>query len=399
MKRPRTGRPAAALALVAIAAMAAAPLAAQIAIGDTVNLIEREAHIPAHPAPGDSHVTFRFESESQATVMDIDSASGWVRISGLAVGGQSAEGWITRRYIASTVPSVGDLMVDSLDWCPAKGAPAPHPKGRLRIATWNLGNLHADNGGSIFNDSVRRFDDDYQRIKCYVRLFDPDVLAVQEVDGEAALARVVDTDLYDLHVSSRPNTDLGGKQNTGFAYKKGLGVTERPDFAELDVANGRLRHGARIDLNHNGRTIELMSVHLKSGCFSNNSTNSGACDDLARQLPILEAWIDEAAAGPEPFIVLGDFNRRFNEPFDFAWSELDDLVPPNADLTAVTADKPISCRGNEFTRFIDHIVVDRRSLPWVELSSFRHVTFRQQDRPVWDRISDHCPVVVDLWIE
>ena len=31
---------------------------------------------------------------------------------------------------------------------------------------------------------------DYDRMRCYVRLFDPDVLAVQEVDGEEALSRV-----------------------------------------------------------------------------------------------------------------------------------------------------------------------------------------------------------------
>ena len=60
---------------------------------------------------------------------------------------------------------------------------------------------------------------------------------------------------------------------------------------------------------------------------------------------------------------------------------------------------PISCRGNDFTRFIDHIVFDQRAVASVEFSSFRHVTFRQADKDAWDRISDHCPVVVDLWIE
>jgi hypothetical protein len=30
------------------------------------------------------------------------------------------------------------------------------------------------------------------------------------------------------------------------------------------------------------------------------------------QVPVLEGWIGEAAQGPTPFIVLGDFNRRFN---------------------------------------------------------------------------------------
>jgi endonuclease/exonuclease/phosphatase family metal-dependent hydrolase len=59
---------------------------------------------------------------------------------------------------------------------------------------------------------------------------------------------------------------------------------------------------------------------------------------------------------------------------------------------------PISCRDNTFTEFIDHIVVDRRVLPWVDRTSFRHITYRQADRAVWEQISDHYPVLIELWI-
>jgi transposase len=50
------------------------------------------------------------------------------------------------------------------------------------------------------------------------------------------------------------------------------------------------------------------------------------------------------------------------------------------------------------TTYIDHIVVDRRVVPWVDCTSFRHVTYRQADKAVWETLSDHCPVVVELWI-
>jgi endonuclease/exonuclease/phosphatase family metal-dependent hydrolase len=50
------------------------------------------------------------------------------------------------------------------------------------------------------------------------------------------------------------------------------------------------------------------------------------------------------------------------------------------------------------TEFIDHIVVDPRVLPWVDRSSFRQVTYRQADKAVWGQLSDHCPVLVELWI-
>jgi endonuclease/exonuclease/phosphatase family metal-dependent hydrolase len=140
-----------------------------------------------------------------------------------------------------------------------------------------------------------------------------------------------------------------------------------------------------------------MSVHLKSGCAENTLTGPD-CVLLLAQVPVLEGWIDAAAEGPKPFIVLGDFNRQFNQPNDQIWADLDDGEPANADLSALTQEMPISCRDNKFPEFIDHIVVDRRVLPWIDRTSFRHVTYRQQDKVVWDQISDHCPVLVELWI-
>jgi endonuclease/exonuclease/phosphatase family metal-dependent hydrolase len=368
----------------------------QVSVGDLITLRERDADIQAHPGPGDNAVSFRFVGGGAATVLAVDPATTWVEIEGTATDGSSRTGWITRSYIASSGPGGGGgggpvVVSDPLAWCPPKGSQGPHPSGRLRIASWNLGNLHSEVGESVFPDSVKREEIDYHRIRCYIRLFDPDVLAVQEVDGEAALERVVDADVYDLHVTT------GGRlQNTGFAYKKGLTVTEQSAVTALDTS-GKLRHGARIDVEHNGQDLRFLGVHLKSGCFSNSSSGS-ACTTLAAQVPELEDWIDDAASRPEAFVVLGDFNRRFNEPGDLVWGELDDADPPNLELLAVTENMPISCRDNAFTSFIDHIVLDKRSTDWFEHSSFRQVTFRQADREEWDRISDHCPVVVDLWV-
>jgi endonuclease/exonuclease/phosphatase family metal-dependent hydrolase len=204
--------------------------------------------------------------------------------------------------------------------------------------------------------------------------------------------------MYDVCVDDRPKGSLNGQQNTGFPVRRGLTVMCQPDFTALDIReDGSLRYGTRIDLTHNGQTLQLMLVHLKSGCFENASTSS-ACETLLAQMPVLEGWIDTAAAGPMPFIVLGDFNRRFNQPNDQVWTDLDDGKPANADLTALTQDMPVSCRDNTFTEFIDHIVVDRRVLPWVDRSSFRQVTYRQADKAVWNQLSDHCPVLVELWI-
>jgi hypothetical protein len=193
-------------------------------------------------------------------------------------------------------------------------------------------------------------------------------------------------------------SSLNGQQNTGFAFKRGLTVVRQPDVTALDVrGDGRLRYGSRIDVTHQGQTFQLLSVPLKSGCFENASTSSD-CALLLEQIPVLEGWIDAAAQGPTPFIGLGDFNRRVTQPNDQVWADLDDGEPTNANLTTLTQDMPVSCRDNTFTEFIDHIVVDRRVLPWVDRTSFRQVTYRQADKAVWNQLSDHCPVLVELWV-
>lgn len=362
---------------------------ADLSVGDSVILVVRDKNIPGHPGDGDRHVSIRFKSGSTVTVEEIGN---WVKVSGQSTTDVTASGWIVKKYIDSEAGQP-DITFPELAWCPAKGSPDKHPSGRIRIATWNIETLHAEDGGKIFRNSEPRQPVDYDRIRCYSRLLDADIIAVQEIDGLEALRRVVDTDVYNLHMSGRNNN-----QNTGFAYKKGLTVTIQPDFEDLDV--GGVRRGARIDLSHNGKTLKLMSVHLKSRCFSNsNSSSSSHCIKLQLQVPILERWIDEAAASGDAFIVLGDFNRRLVEDGDMVWAQLDDGDPPNADLVAATENMPISCRDNKFTEFIDHIVLDKRAAQWLDPSSFRHMTYRQQDREFWDLISDHCPVVVELWIK
>jgi hypothetical protein len=150
-------------------------------VGNTIVLVERDIHIPAHPAPGNGDVPFRFASGSTAVVLTIDAATGWLEIRGEEVGGADATGWITRGFIARIGTSPTNPQPQpplQLPWCPDKGSPNPRPGGRLRIATWNIGNLHAVDGQPTFagtDPSVKRFAIDYERIRCYIRMFDPDI--------------------------------------------------------------------------------------------------------------------------------------------------------------------------------------------------------------------------------
>jgi hypothetical protein len=113
--------------------------------GDSITLVKRNTDIPAHPAPGDSSVHFRFASGSAATVVRLDQQTGWVEIRGMTTPGGQSTGWITTRYIVGATSGSGTPR-PSVAWCPPKRSPNRHASGRLRIATWNLGNLYAQDG-------------------------------------------------------------------------------------------------------------------------------------------------------------------------------------------------------------------------------------------------------------
>ena len=83
--------------------LAAAPcaVAAELRPGDQVRLIERDPHIPAHPAPGESRVHLRLVSGSEASVLEVNAATGGLEVRGEPLHGPENTGWITPRYLAS----------------------------------------------------------------------------------------------------------------------------------------------------------------------------------------------------------------------------------------------------------------------------------------------------------
>jgi hypothetical protein len=97
--------------------------------GDQVRFVARDQHIPAHPAPGDSRVHLRFVSGSEATVLRVHAATGWIEVRGEPLQGTENTGWVTPRHLAGQ-PGGGGPTTDPLAWCPPKGAPDPHPSGR-----------------------------------------------------------------------------------------------------------------------------------------------------------------------------------------------------------------------------------------------------------------------------
>ena len=90
----------------------------------------------------------------------------------------------------------------------------------------------------------------------------------------------------------------------------------------------RLRSGADITLHlADGRSLRLLAVHLKSGCWERAlSSRAQACRALRAQAPVLRAWVAARAAEGVAFAVLGDFNRVM-EAGDGLLGGLDEAAP------------------------------------------------------------------------
>lgn len=268
----------------------------------------------------------------------------------------------------------------------ATSTPSLRSPHALTLASWNLEWLAAENG----HGPVARDDAAFTRLGKYATRIDADVIAVQEVEGVAALARVFDPGRYAFYV-----TGDATPQRTGFVYDRRLQVYVNPDYTALDV--GSLRSGADLSVNWNGTRVRLLSVHLKSGCFDHPLSHDGACTKLKAQVPKLEAWIDARANEHTPFAVLGDFNRRlFATNRDPMWRALDDSQPPEADLYSPTENQRSQCWSGQHPQYIDHIVLSRSLHALQVPNSFTQYLYDAADAPFRKQLSDHCPIALRL---
>ena len=242
------------------------------------------------------------------------------------------------------IRSLATLLALPLACCtvlqpPPSSAPTTSAGSRpLRLATWNLEFLAERDGIGCRPRTAA----DYLAMRAIADRLDADVIAFQEAESEKAAERVFDPASYKVVMEARTGDTTGTcggehpdqpfiRQAVGFAIRKGIAFDRNADVTSLMLGNPQLRSGIDVTLRPEGRApLRLLGIHLKSGCFSGGEAK--ACPVLLEQIPHLEAWIDAAASGPTPFVVLGDWNRRLATAGDRVWSEIDDRDPVNANL-------------------------------------------------------------------
>lgn len=264
----------------------------------------------------------------------------------------------------------------------------------LKIAAWNIAWLTTKPAGhpDLPRDLVPRSEQDFARLRAYADRLAADVVAMQEVDGPLAAARVFGATRYEFHFPAETDT-----QRAGFAWRRGLNVTRNPDVSALDLApNARrsLRRGADITVRRgDGPPIRLLSVHLDGGCARDpvREPNSRDCQNLGRQAEILRDWIAERRREGIAFAILGDFNRRMdrNDEFRAVLTEAAPLTRPTEGFS-----NPCWARDGRARPFIDHILLGGPARDWLVRDSFRVLVYAERDPALRDRLSDHCPISV-----
>jgi endonuclease/exonuclease/phosphatase family metal-dependent hydrolase len=268
-------------------------------------------------------------------------------------------------------------------------------QNEIKLATWNIAwlTLKPANHPDLPQNLTARRESDFALLRGYAQRLNADIVALQEIDGEAAAARVFDSATYLFHL-----TDEDDIQRPGFAIRRTLRVTRNPDLAALDIRAGArrsLRRGADVTVETpTGQRLRLLSVHLNAGCREDPfERGPPECESLARQAEIIARWVEARRREGVAFAVLGDFNRRIGERDDFLR-----IVEAGQPLARPTAGFASPCwadaRGGR--PFISHILLGGAARDWTVANSMAVLVYAERDRSFRDRLSDHCPVSVRL---
>ncbi|WP_424811148.1 endonuclease/exonuclease/phosphatase family protein [Roseococcus sp. YIM B11640] len=271
---------------------------------------------------------------------------------------------------------------------------APLQAAEIKLASWNIAWLTLRHAGdpALPRDLATRRPADFERLAAYARRLDADVVALQEVDGTDAAARVFDPAQYAFHFTEEHDV-----QRPGFAIRRGIPFTRNPDLEELDLiprARFSLRRGADVTLHLGEQRLRLLSVHLKAGCREGPLDGSRDCESLGQQSAVLARWIAERREERAAFIVLGDFNRRMQGSRDAFLEELRAAAPLTRANEGVSDPCWSDARGGR--PFITHMLLGGRAREWMVPGSLRVMVYAERDWSLRERISDHCPLSIRL---
>lgn len=273
----------------------------------------------------------------------------------------------------------------------------------LKIAAWNIEHLAEKNG-----EGCRpRYDEDYIELWKYAKNLHADIVALQEVESAKAVARIFPEEDWDIVISQRPpsepyecynNGNASTQQKVAIVIRKGIGFERENDFREIALGMEGLRYGVVIQLTDTPILIDIMAVHLKSGCFVEDYSTSDTkdCEIFEKQVPLLDQWVESRLEQNRAFIVLGDFNHRISNPKNKFWRELTEM-----DQQLVFIKNSMENLAGCHPRYpepIDHILFGEDSEVFYEKGSEKVHYFENNTGIMTEdeMLSDHCAISVEF---
>lgn len=287
----------------------------------------------------------------------------------------------------------------------------------LVIGAWNIADLHHLEGAEARPGiGTRRDTEDFDSLIKYANLFGrdgtaADLIALQEIGTEEGAYRIFPSADYQVLMSQRYFDDGadGGDIYTAIAIRResGIEVVRQEDLMGLAIADSAgysTRAGAAALLEYEGQQFWFLSVHLKSSCSHVENADTSLRDDcqlLWKQMDPLVGWIEARQSEGIPFIIAGDFNRRFRQ-FQNAgpvWEVINggDLNEPWLTQHPESVTRKCPTRKGSSTQPIDWILLDASIADWFVEGSFWERRFERSDVEASGRkLSDHCPISISI---
>lgn len=274
---------------------------------------------------------------------------------------------------------------------------------QVHFVAWNMEHL-AENVGE---GCLPREEADYAQMREFAQTMKADVVALQEVESAKAVARVFPEEDWNIIISNRPasrsydcrgNGQKSTQQRVGLAVRKGVKYVAEESFEELALDREGLRYGVVAKIIRGKDTVEVMSVHLKSGCFVEDYSASDrrACETFEKQVPVLDAWMEERLKAGKPFVVLGDFNHRIANPENRFWQELTEL--DGQPVVLGNSMKDLKGCHPRYPEPIDHILMGAgaEKMQVQGSETVHYFPGKSGEMTQDDMLSDHCPIGVTL---
>lgn len=260
----------------------------------------------------------------------------------------------------------------------------------LRVVTWNTEHLAAHDGAGC----KARDTESYSQMRQYAQSLDADIVALQEVGSFAAVERIFPASQWQIIMSSRTDSPsytcrenklASTQQKVAFVVKKPILIKRVNHLTEFANAKVGAREAIHLQIDHQGKNLNLLNVHLKSGCFVENYKNStkSSCLVFKKQADYLQTYLYKQNLAKDYWLVLGDFNHHLAKKGNRLRQELLSLSTSQQNLSIAT-DNLKSCHP-KYPDPIDHMVLSK---PLKQALTPSSVRFHHYDSPLM--LSDHC---------